>query len=278
MENFTKNKTCTTWCWIIAAVVGAVVASVLWGKLHWNFVPSAFVGLLIFIIGGALLSWLLCKPQAQSSASSAAASNTTASSVMAGGAVAAATTVAAVAPPAASSSASAAKPAAAKKAPAKKAVTAKPTSSAVGSDAKAKAAVKAPAKKVAAKTTKTAAKATGAKAKAAAPAKASTANAKPAAAPKAEAKPATLTAARAGGADDLKQLKGVGPALEKTLNNLGFYHFDQVAAWKKKDVLWVDSNLRFKGRIERDGWIAQAKILAKGGTTEFSSKVKKGGV
>ena len=87
-----------------------------------------------------------------------------------------------------------------------------------------------------------------------------------------------MTAARAGGADDLKQLKGVGPALEKTLNNLGFYHFDQVAAWKKKDVSWVDSNLRFKGRIERDGWIAQAKILAKGGTTEFSSKVKKGGV
>ena len=278
MENFTKNKTCATWCWIIAAVVGAVVALVLWGKPHWNLVPSAFVGLLIFIIGGALLSWLLCKPQAQSSAFSAAASNTTASSVMAGGAVAAAATVAAVAPSASSSSASAAKPAAAKKTPAKEAVTAKPASSAVGSDAKNKAAVKVPAKKVAAKTTKTAAKATGAKGKAAAPSKASTAKAKAAAAPKAEAKPATLTAARAGGADDLKQLKGVGPALEKTLNNLGFYHFDQVAAWKKKDVSWVDSNLRFKGRIERDGWIAQAKILAKGGTTDFSSKVKKGGV
>ena len=278
MENFTKNKTCTTWCWIIAAVVGAVVALVLWGKPNWYLVPSAFVGLLIFIIGGALLSWLLCKPEAQSSASSAAASNTTASSVMAGGAVAAATTVAAVAPSASSSSTSAAKPAAAKKTPAKEAVTAKPASSAVGSDAKTKAAVKVPAKKVAAKTTKTAAKATGAKGKAAAPSKASTAKAKAAAAPKAEAKPATLTAARAGGADDLKQLKGVGPALEKTLNELGFYHFDQVATWKKKDVAWVDSNLRFKGRIERDGWIAQAKILAKGGTNEFSSKVKKGGV
>ena len=97
MENFTKNKTCTTWCWIIAAVVGAVVALVLWGKPNWNLVPSAFVGLLIFIIGGALLSWLLCNPQAHSSASSAVASNTTASSVMAGGAVAAAATGAAVA-------------------------------------------------------------------------------------------------------------------------------------------------------------------------------------
>ena len=66
--------------------------------------------------------------------------------------------------------------------------------------------------------------------------------------------------------------------MEKTLNELGFYHFDQVAAWTKSDIEWVDSNLRFKGRIERDGWTDQAKILAEGGTTEFSSKVKKGSV
>jgi NADH-quinone oxidoreductase subunit E len=66
--------------------------------------------------------------------------------------------------------------------------------------------------------------------------------------------------------------------LEKTLNELGFYHFDQVAGWRKKEVEWVDARLRFKGRIERDGWIAQAKILAKGGSTEFSKRVTKGGV
>ena len=85
----------------------------------------------------------------------------------------------------------------------------------------------------------------------------------------------TLTAARESGADDLKLLKGVGPALEKTLNELGFYHFDQVAAWRKAEVEWVDSRLKFKGRIVRDEWIKQAKTLAKGGVTEFSKRSQK---
>jgi len=88
-----------------------------------------------------------------------------------------------------------------------------------------------------------------------------------------------LTAARAGGADDLKQIKGVGPKLEKMLNKMGVFHFDQVASWRSKEVQWVDDNLEgFKGRVSRDGWVKQAKVLAKGGTTEFSKKVKKGGV
>mgnify|MGYP000892565707 FL=1 len=73
-------------------------------------------------------------------------------------------------------------------------------------------------------------------------------------------------------------LKGVGPKLEKTLNDLGFWHFDQVAKWTKADIAWVDGNLKFKGRIERDGWVAQAKTLAAGGATEFSKKVAKGDV
>lgn len=104
--------------------------------------------------------------------------------------------------------------------------------------------------------------------------------AKPAPAPtEAEAvKPATLKGPREAGADDLKQLKGVGPKLEKTLNELGFYHFDQIAKWTEAEVAWVDDNLKFKGRIERDGWIEQAKMLAAGGETAFSTKVKKGDV
>ncbi|MEL7462496.1 MAG: hypothetical protein AAFN79_00400 [Pseudomonadota bacterium] len=80
----------------------------------------------------------------------------------------------------------------------------------------------------------------------------------------AEAEPEILSAARDGTADDLKQIKGVGPGLEKTLNDLGFYHFDQIAAWGPAEVAWVDARLKFKGRIERDGWIAQAAELAKG--------------
>ena len=92
------------------------------------------------------------------------------------------------------------------------------------------------------------------------------------AAPEAEAKPETLAAARDGGPDDLKLLKGVGPKLEQTLHELGFYHFDQIAVWTDAEVAWVDSRLKFKGRIERDGWIDQAKILAAGGETEFSKR------
>ncbi len=91
-------------------------------------------------------------------------------------------------------------------------------------------------------------------------------------------KPRTLKAPRKSGADDLKQLKGVGPKLEQTLNELGFWHFDQIAKWGADEIAWVDDNLKFKGRIERDGWIEQAKTLAEGGETEFSSKVKKGKV
>ncbi|MHA6263993.1 endonuclease [Arenibacterium sp. CAU 1754] len=87
--------------------------------------------------------------------------------------------------------------------------------------------------------------------------------------------PATLSAARAGGADDLKLIKGVGPKLEILLNTMGFYHFDQVASWTDKEVAWVDQNLQgFKGRVSRDNWVEQAKILASGGETEFSARKK----
>jgi NADH-quinone oxidoreductase subunit E len=71
-----------------------------------------------------------------------------------------------------------------------------------------------------------------------------------------------LAGARGGKPDDLKKIKGVGPKLEGTLNDLGIYHFDQIAGWTESDVAWVDERLKFKGRIERDGWIEQAKALA----------------
>lgn len=93
------------------------------------------------------------------------------------------------------------------------------------------------------------------------------------------AKPQALSGARDGKADDLKLIKGVGPKLEKLLNSLGFFHFDQIASWKPNEVAWVDQNLEgFKGRVTRDNWVKQAKILTKGGTTEFAKKVKKGDV
>ncbi|VAW21855.1 NADH-ubiquinone oxidoreductase chain E, partial [hydrothermal vent metagenome] len=75
----------------------------------------------------------------------------------------------------------------------------------------------------------------------------------------AQSKPSTLTAPRDGKKDDLKKIKGVGPKLETTLNKLGIYHFDQIAGWTSAEIEWVDDYLSFKGRIERDDWISQAK-------------------
>ena len=77
------------------------------------------------------------------------------------------------------------------------------------------------------------------------------------AAPKAKAAPAAAT-----GADDLKKLSGVGPALEKKLNAAGVTTFAQIAAWGEADITEFDEKLSFKGRIEREGWVAQAKDLA----------------
>ncbi len=96
--------------------------------------------------------------------------------------------------------------------------------------------------------------------------------AKKAAPKKAEAKAEPKKAApkkaapkAAAAADDLKLLSGVGPALEKKLNENGVTTFAQIAGWKKADVADMDEKLSFKGRIEREGWIAQAKDLAKKG-------------
>jgi NADH-quinone oxidoreductase subunit E len=86
--------------------------------------------------------------------------------------------------------------------------------------------------------------------------------------------PELLTAARPEGPDDLKRIKGVGPKLEQELNEKGVYHYDQIAAWSDAEVAWADQHLvRFKGRVSRDEWVAQAKILAGGGAAEFSRKI-----
>ena len=93
------------------------------------------------------------------------------------------------------------------------------------------------------------------------------------------ARPEALSSARAGGADDLKMIKGVGPKLEIMLNDLGFYHFDQIAAWSAAEVAWVNDNLAgFKGRVSRDNWVEQARKLATRQETEFSKRVSDGDV
>ena len=92
-------------------------------------------------------------------------------------------------------------------------------------------------------------------------------------------RPEALSGARDGGADDLKMIKGVGPKLEIMLNELGFYHFDQIAGWSAAEVAWVNDNLAgFKGRVSRDNWVEQARKLASGQETEFSKRVSDGDV
>jgi large subunit ribosomal protein L21 len=78
---------------------------------------------------------------------------------------------------------------------------------------------------------------------------------------KAETKAAPKAAKAEAGADDLKKLSGVGPALEKKLHEAGVTSFAQIAAWTEEDVAKFDEALSFKGRIEREGWVEQAQAI-----------------
>lgn len=84
----------------------------------------------------------------------------------------------------------------------------------------------------------------------------------PAEAATATVKPGNLLSeARDGQPDDLKKISGVGPALEKKLHANGVFHYDQIMAWGDADIAYMDDQLSFKGRIERDDWIGQATKL-----------------
>lgn len=75
-----------------------------------------------------------------------------------------------------------------------------------------------------------------------------------------------------GGIDDLKRIRGIGVLIEKKLNSLGITQYEQVANWTGADIERISRILDFKGRIEREHWIEQARILATGGQTEFSRR------
>jgi predicted flap endonuclease-1-like 5' DNA nuclease len=91
-------------------------------------------------------------------------------------------------------------------------------------------------------------------------------------------KPETLQAPREGQKDNLKRIKGIGPKIEETLNAQGIFHFDQIANWNEKNIAWVDDNVAFPGRVQREEWVSQAKKLASGEETEFSKRVDSGEV
>jgi NADH-quinone oxidoreductase subunit E len=78
--------------------------------------------------------------------------------------------------------------------------------------------------------------------------------------------------------DDLKRIKGIGPVIEKSLNGLGIFTFQQISDFSPDNVKWVDSHINFPGRINREEWVSQATELAAGGSTSFSARVDKGDV
>ncbi len=91
-------------------------------------------------------------------------------------------------------------------------------------------------------------------------------------------KPELLSEPRSNKADNLTRIKGIGAKLEEVLNQKGIYHFEQIAAWTSENIAWANSTLGFPGRVEREKWVEQAKILASGEETEFSKRVDAGKV
>ncbi len=98
------------------------------------------------------------------------------------------------------------------------------------------------------------------------PSKKKATTAKKATSAKAKTAPAKKAAKQAGNEfiDDIKLISGVGPALEKKLHSLGVKSLKDIAAFSKEDIERIDAELNFKGRIERDEWVEQAKELIAG--------------
>ena len=108
--------------------------------------------------------------------------------------------------------------------------------------------------------------------------KAATAEDEKAAADGKMAKPKGIAKARGGKADDLQRINGIGPKNESILHSLGFFHFDQIAAWTATEVNWVDNHLKFNGRIRREEWIRQGRLLFEGKEAEFTRLYGTGGL
>ncbi|WP_324260878.1 hypothetical protein U4960_12030 [Altererythrobacter sp. H2] len=84
--------------------------------------------------------------------------------------------------------------------------------------------------------------------------------------------PQAIPVAAAAG-DDLTRIKGIGPKLRDVLVSLGVTRFDQIAGWSDEDIDRIDARLgRFEGRIRRDNWVEQAKLLAAGDTAGYENR------
>lgn len=246
-----KKTSCQIACWAMGAAAGFVAFVMLIALGDWGVIQAVFGAAVIFILLGGLLSWILCKPlpalgEVQAGMAEIDATDTPASAHGA--------TPAASAPEAAPAAITPAAPASAVPSAASVTATDPLTDDAAPSAVPpVSAAPMAPVNAVS--TDGVAPVATDAD------------------------RPATLSAARGGQPDNLKEIKGIGPKLEVMLHGMGFFHFDQIASWTATELAWVDQNLTgFKGRASRDNWVDQAKILASGGETAFSKRVEDGDV
>lgn len=112
-----------------------------------------------------------------------------------------------------------------------------------------------------------------------APAKAAASKPATKAAPKAAAKPSAAPAAKtaSGKPDNLRRLIGIGPVNEKLLKGQGVTTFAQIAAWSAADIERIEHALQFGGRVERERWVEQAKLLAAGNEAEFAKQFPSAG-
>ena len=294
MTNSNTGWGCRQISWLAAAIIGVVAAIILGASAHWGWFLAILAGIVVAVIAGLILTYFFCgeaaAPVSSTSTTSASAASAAPAPVAAAPADAASTQSSASVAPAAAAAAPAAviKPSKALageeelasqkgdwKYEAPAAAAAKPTKKPAAKAAKPAAKPAAKAAPKAEKAAKPAAKATAAKTT---KAKASTGKAAAAKAPAAAAeggKPAGLSAPRGGKADDLKIIEGIGPKLEEVINSHGVYHYDQIAAWGAEEVAWMDGNMpRFKGRVTRDKWVAQAKIIVADGIEAFLERAK----
>lgn len=110
------------------------------------------------------------------------------------------------------------------------------------------------------------------RAKAAPEPRKSGATGKPKEEPEAGRKGASSSSKPGGKADQLTRLKGVGPKLGEKLSGIGIVRFDQIASWSAADIAQVDADLELRGRITRDQWVDQAKLLAAGKDAEHKAR------
>lgn len=278
------NSTCNRNCWIAAAVLGLLIwiFTAGFGPLGWF--AGLFLGLITAGLFGLMLVWLVCSGTgAEDAASWQPADPVTPDSApqprgvpsdaavgFVGGDGSAASPDAPVAP----SGDAQVPPRDGEAAGAERTDIYGKSASAPADDKPAAAAAKPAADKK---------KPAGGDADDKATAKDSAAAEKPADKKPADKKPAAKKPAgkkaAASEADDLKQIKGVGPKLEELLNDNGVTQFAQIAEWDDAEIdRFADLIGRAGGRIRSDDWVSQARTLAAGGETEFSKRVEEGDV